>query len=78
MIGHKETGRKEMGGNETGGKEMGGRERVGKASGAQDNKEKRGKGDKLMGEMKTDNMVPSETTAEQNMTVGTDARATVK
>ena len=54
-----------MGAKETGGKAAGA-----KAPGAQCSQETGGKGDMLMGEREMDNMLPGDTTAEQNATEG--------
>ncbi|KAI0208344.1 23 kDa integral membrane protein [Lamellibrachia satsuma] len=53
---------------ETGGKVAGAKET--KASGTQDIQETEGKGDTLMGDRETDNMLPGDTTAGQNATEG--------
>ena len=54
----------------TGRKETRGTETVRKATAAQDNQETGGKRDVLMGEKEMDNLLPSDTTAGQNMMEG--------
>ena len=70
MIGRKETGGSERRGKATGSKATAGKEQGTKASGmratgAQDSQET-GEGDVLVGEKEIDNMLPDDTTAEQN------------
>ena len=70
-----ETGGKETGGKETRVKAMGARKTGGKVSGgkvigAQFRQETGGKGDRLMGERETDNILPGDKAAGQNVMEG--------
>ena len=69
-TGEKETGAKETGAKATGGKTTGTKASGAKTPGAQDSQETGGKGDKLVGERETDNILPGYTTAGQNATEG--------
>ena len=65
-----EAGAKETGGKETRVKEMRVKETGGKATGAQVSHETRGTGDRLVGERETDNSLPDEKAAGQNVMEG--------